>query len=319
MAQGIDADRLSKASRGKLPWAGPSAPARAAARRRWTPIIFAAPAVVFVFVGTIFMSLYALYISFHDYQLQRPGPPRFVGFDNYIEALTDANLLSAVWQTFAIAIPGLALQVVIGLGLALFLARPFFGRALAISLIVTPVMVSSAAAGMAWRLLLEPRYGPVNDILSRISGQQVQIGWLSSVDWARPAIVLTDVWHMTPFVMLLCLAGLSSISEDIYAAAKVDGATGWRLFLDITLPLLKPILILVVLLRGIDLVRIFDLIFIMTKGGPGTSTKTISYYIYENGLGFFRIGYASAMAWLVAILFIIGAKFYLDWLNRGNR
>lgn len=265
------------------------------------------------------MSLYALYISFYDYQLQRPGAPRFVGLNNYIEALTDQKLLTSVGQTLAIALPALIVQVLLGLALALFLNRPFFGRALAISLIVTPVMVSPAAAGMAWRLLLEPRYGPVNDLLSRVSGQVVQIGWLSSVDWARPAIVLTDVWHMTPFVMLLCLAGLTSISEEIYDAAKVDGATGWRLLLDITLPLLKPILILVVLLRGIDLLRIFDLIFIMTKGGPGTSTKTLSYYIYENGLGFFRIGYAAAMAWLVAIVFIIGSKFYLDWLNRGSR
>ena len=316
MGQGAGADHLATGARRRIAWSGSTAPGRAAMRRRWTPILFAAPAVIFVFFGGIFMSLYALYISFHDYQLQRPGAPRFIGVDNYVEALTDGKLWTATWQTFAIAIPALILQLIIGMALALFLNRPFRGRALAVSLIVTPVMVSPAAAGMAWRLLLEPRYGPVNDILSRFSGQPVQIGWLSSVDWARPSIILTDVWHMAPFVMLLVLAGLGAISEDIYGAAKVDGASPWQMFVDITLPLLKPIIVLVILLRGIDLVRIFDLIFIMTKGGPGTTTKTISYYIYENGLGFFRIGYASAMAWLVAICFIIVGKFYLDALRK---
>ncbi|MEZ4564328.1 MAG: sugar ABC transporter permease [Thermomicrobiales bacterium] len=313
MAHSTDTERLAG---GNAPRPATAAASEFKPGRNWTPVFFAAPAVLFVFFGTIFMSLYALYISFHDYQLQRPGAPKFIGMQNYVEALTDEKFHASIIVTFLIAIPALVLQLLIGLGLALYLNRPFRGRALAVSLMVTPVMVSPAAAGMAWRLLLEPRYGPVNDILSRISGQTVNIGWLSDVNWARPAIVLTDVWHMSPFVMLLFLAGLSSIPEDIYDAAKVDGSTGWRQLLDITLPLLKPIIVLVILLRGIDLVRIFDLIFIMTKGGPGTSTKTLSYYIYENGLGFFRIGYAAAMAWVVAIVFIIVSKFYLDAMNR---
>lgn len=292
---------------------------RAVGSRRWTPYYFAAPAFIFVFLGGIFMSLYALWISFHEYQLQRRVAPRFIWFDNFVEALTDAKLWSSVWQTFTIAIPALILELLLGLGLALLLNRDFRGRAIAVSLIVTPVMVSPAAAGMAWRLLLEPRYGPVNDVLSRLSGTTVQIGWLGSLNWARPAVVLTDVWHMSPFVMLLLLAGLANISGDIYSAAQVDGASSRQILVDITLPLLKPIIVLVVLLRGIDLIRIFDLIFIMTRGGPGTITKTISYYIYENGLGFFRVGYAAAMAWLVAIFFMVLAKFYLDTLRKEAR
>lgn len=287
--------------------------------RRRTRYYFAAPAVIFVFVGSIFMALYALYISFTEYQLQRRAEPRFVGIDNYVEAFTDEKLWTSIWQTVTIAVPALVLEMLVGLALALLLNRNFVGRAIAVSLIVTPVMVSSAAAGMAWRLLLEPRYGPINDLLSRLTGSQVQIGWLGSLNWARPAIVLTDVWHMSPFVMLLLLAGLGNISEEIYGAAKIDGATPWQLLIDITLPLLKPILVLIVLLRGIDLARLFDLIFIMTKGGPGTITQTLSYYIYLNGLQFFRIGYAAAMAWIVAIFFIVFAKFYLDVLRKEGR
>lgn len=289
---------------------------RAVGRRRWIPYYFAAPAFIFVFLGGIFMSLYALWISFHEYQLQRRVAPRFIGLDNFVEAVTDAKLWSSAWQTLTIAVPALVLELFLGLGLALLLNRDFRGRAIAVSLIVTPVMVSPAAAGMAWRLLLEPRYGPVNDVLSRLSGSTVQIGWLGSLNWARPAVILTDVWHMSPFVMLLLLAGLANISGDIYSAAQVDGASPWQILVGITLPLLKPIIVLVVLLRGIDLIRIFDLIYIMTRGGPGTITKTISYYIYENGLGFFRVGYAAAMAWLVAVFFMVLAKFYLDILRK---
>lgn len=289
---------------------------RAVGSRRWTPYYFAAPAFIFVFLGGIVMFLYSLWISFHQYQLQRREAPRFIGLDNFVEALTDAKLWSSVWQTLTIAVPALILELLLGLALALLLNRDFRGRTIAVSLIVTPVMVSPAAAGMAWRLLLEPRYGPVNDVLSRITGTTVQIGWLGSLNWARPAVVLTDVWHMSPFVMLLLLAGLANISGDIYSAAQVDGANSRQILVDITLPLLKPIIVLVVLLRGIDLIRIFDLIFIMTRGGPGTITKTISYYIYENGLGFFRVGYAAAMAWLVAICFMVLTKFYLDTLRK---
>jgi multiple sugar transport system permease protein len=320
MGQRVGIDRLRPASRGEEPRPqAVSRPERAVGSRRRTPYYFAAPAVLFVFLGGLFMSLYALYISFNEYQLQRRAAPRFIGLDNYIEAVKDRQLWTTIWQTLTIAAPALVLEMLVGLALALLLNRNFRGRALAVSLIVTPVMVSPAAAGMAWRLLLEPRYGPVNDLLSRLTGLTVQIGWLGSLSWARPSIVFTDVWHMSPFVMLLLLAGLGNISEDIYGAAKVDGASAWQTLVDITLPLLKPILVLVVLLRGIDLVRLFDLIFIMTKGGPGTVTQTLSYYIYLNGLQFFRIGYAAAMAWLVAIFFIIFAKFYLDILRKETR
>ena len=179
------------------------------------------------------------------------------------------------------------------------------------ALIATPVMISPAAAGMAFRLLYEPRYGPVNDILSRVVRHPVVIEWLGSLRWVRPALIFADVWHMSPFVMLLLLAGLANISEEIADAARVDGAGAVRVFIDITVPLLKPVLILILLLRGIELFRLFDFIYIMTKGGPGTSTQTISYYIFQNGLQFFRVGYGAAMAWIIALFTIVFARYYL--------
>lgn len=285
-------------------------------RRSLTPYLFAAPAVIFVFVGTVFMTVYAIYISFTEYQLQLGGSPRFVGLKNYAEALRDARFWKAIYQTALIALPALALEFALGLALALLLNRSFRGRAIAVSLMATPVMISPAAAGMAFRLLYEPRYGAINDILSRISGRTVQIEWLGAIGWVRPALIFTDVWHMSPFVMLLLLAGLANISDDIFHAARVDGATAVQIFTDVTIPLLKPVLILILLLRGIELFRLFDFIYIMTKGGPGTSTQTISYYIYQNGLQFFRVGYGSAMAWIIAIFTIFFSRYYFQLVGR---
>lgn len=285
-------------------------------RRRLTPYYLVAPAAIFLFVGTIFMLGYSLVISFTQYQLQLNTAPEFTGLGNYAEALTDRQFWQSISQTVLIAVPAFLGEFVLGFALALLLNRNFRGRGLAISLMATPVMISSTAAGMAFRLLYEPRYGPINDVLTIISGQKVEIDWLGSIQMARPALIFVDVWHLSPFVMLLLLAGLSGISEEIYEAARIDGANAVQMFTSITIPLLKPVLILVVLLRGVDLTRIFDYIYIMTKGGPGTATQTISYYIFSTGLQFFRVGYGAAMAWLLAIVTIVFAKYYLQLINK---
>jgi multiple sugar transport system permease protein len=285
-------------------------------RRKLTPYYFVAPAAIFLFVGTIFMMGYSLVISLTQYQLQLNTAPEFTGLSNYVEALQDEKFLRSIYQTVLIGAPALVGEFVLGFTLALMLNRNFPGRSVAISLIATPVMISSAAAGMAFRLLYEPRYGPINDILSRLTGTTVQIDWLGSVALARPAMTFVDIWHASPFVMLLLLAGLGGISDDIYEAAKVDGANAVQMFTRITVPLLKPVLILIVLLRGVDLTRIFDFIYIMTKGGPGTETQTVSFYIFTNGLQFFRVGYGAAMAWLLAFVTIIFAKYYLDLMKK---
>ncbi|MDQ6674486.1 MAG: sugar ABC transporter permease [Chloroflexota bacterium] len=296
----------------------PAAPRARWTRRRITPYLFVAPTALFLFIGTIFSSVYALAISFTEYQLQFDPVPRFNGLSNYIEAVKDALFWQDILQTALIAVPALIGEFVLGFAVALLLNRSFWGRAIAISAIATPVMVSDTAAGMAFRLLYEPRYGPINDILSRFSSDRVVIDWLGSPALARMSVVLIDVWHASPFVMLLLLAGLGAINPEIYEAARVDGASTRQLFVNITVPLLRPVLTLILLLRGIDLTRIFDYIYIVTKGGPGTSTQTISYYIYLNGLQFFRVGYGAATGVLLAVVTIVFARYYLG-LMRGAR
>ena len=279
--------------------------------RRWRPYLFVLPTGIFLFVGTLFMLVYALVVSFTRYDLQFNPAWTWAGLDNYTEALHDQLFWRSLGQTAWIAVPALVLEFSLGLALALFLNRPFRGRALAVSLISTPVMVSATAAGMSFRLLYSPQYGPINDVLSRLTGRQQQIDWLGSVNLARPSMVFVDMWHASPFFMLLLLAGLQGIPDDLFEAARVDGANAWQVFTGITLPLLKPVIVLGLLLRAIDLSRIFDFIFIMTKGGPGTQTQTISYYVYTQGLQNFRVGYAAAMAWLLCIVTIAFAKVFL--------
>lgn len=280
--------------------------------RRWRPYLFVLPTGLFLFVGTFFLLVYALVVSFTRYDLQFNPNWTWAGLANYTEALHDPLFWRSLGQTMWIAIPALVLEFSLGLALALFLNRPFRGRALAVSLISTPVMISATAAGMSFRLLYAPKYGPINDILSRLTGHQQEIDWLGSINLARPSMVFVDMWHASPFFMLLLLAGLQGIPDDLFEAARVDGANTWQVFTGITLPLLKPVIVLGLLLRAIDLSRIFDFIFIMTKGGPGTQTQTISYYVYTQGLQNFRVGYAAAMAWLLCIVTIAFAKVFLS-------
>ena len=287
--------------------------------RRWRPYLFVLPTGLFLFVGTFFLLVYALVVSFTRYDLQFNPNWTWAGLANYTEALHDPLFWRSLGQTMWIAVPALVLEFSLGLALALFLNRPFRGRALAVSLISTPVMISATAAGMSFRLLYAPKYGPINDILSRLTGHQQEIDWLGSINLARPSMVFVDMWHASPFFMLLLLAGLQGIPDDLFEAARVDGANAWQVFTGITLPLLKPVIVLGLLLRAIDLSRIFDFIFIMTKGGPGTQTQTISYYVYTQGLQNFRVGYAAAMAWLLCIVTIAFAKVFLSVTSKEGR
>jgi multiple sugar transport system permease protein len=285
-------------------------------RAKLTPYYFVTPAIVFLVVGLTFMLIYALVISFTSYQLQLNAPPIFIGLGNYIEAFQDAKLWMAIGQTAWIAIPALIGEIGLGLAMALFLNRNFRGRAVVISLVATPVMLSPAATGMVFRLLYEPRYGPINDVISRFIGRAALIDWLGSIDLARWSIVIVDIWHTAPLVMLLLLAGLANISDEIHEAARVDGANPLQALIYVTIPLLRPVLGLVILLRGVELIRMFDFIYIMTAGGPGTQTQTISYFIYMNGLQFFRVGYGSALAWMLALVCLVFAKLYFDYTRR---
>ena len=278
-----------------------------------------APAAIALILLTIVPIVYSLYVSTTGYSLTTPGSFHVqVGLGNFKEALTDPDFITAVWNTVRIAVPALICEIIIGFALALLLNRNFFGRGLVLALLVTPYMIAPGAAAMAWRLLFDTRYGPVNDIISKIAGNPIVIDWLGSPKIAYISLIIIDIWQTTPFIMLILLAGLSSISPEIYEAAKIDGASHVQAFQHVTMPLLTPVLGVAVIFRSIDLIKMFDMCHALTKGGPGGTTMTLSYYIYRQGLAYGRVGYGAAISFIVLIVVSLLASIYIRKTMRGG-
>jgi multiple sugar transport system permease protein len=228
---------------------------------------------------------------------------RFVGLRNYADALHDDIFRQAIWVNIRIIVVSLIAEFTIGLLLALACANIRRGRAIIVALLTVPIMVSTSATGMAFRMIMLPEYGPLNYILGRLVGRDwVAIDWTGDRRWAIWSLVIANVWHAMPFVMLILLAGLVTINQELYEAAKIDGAGSRRLFLDITLPLLRGPLLVAFLLRLIELIKLFDLVYLLTQGGPARSTETMSFYVYYVGLRFFRVGYGVTLSLFLLVL-----------------
>jgi len=264
-----------------------------------------------VLLVTIFPLVYALVVSFFKWNLRLAAEDwKFVGLANYASALQNSRFQLGFLHTVEIAIPALILEFTIGLGLALLLNRNIPGRGLFVSLLVIPVLIAPAAIGMMWRLILGVEYGAVDGFLAYTLHLPIAPDWLGDPRLAPWAIVLVDAWTWTPFVMLILLAGLTNIPEELYDAAKVDGSTSLSSFRYITLPLLRLPIIVVFLMRLIDMIKLFDTIYVLTEGGPGGSTETITFYTYSVGMKFLQIGDGAAMSFLIVILATIIVTIY---------
>ena len=275
----------------------------------------ALPAIVAIAGMGVYPLVYSLTLSFRRWDLQLPGRP-FVGLDNYADALADDRVWAALENTLILSVAGVGLELVLGLGLALVLVDELRGKRFVIPLLMLPVMMVPVVVALSWRLLWEAQYGPVNYFLGLIPGRDGNIGWLSQTDTAMVAILVTEVWQWTPFMFLILLAGLAGVNPDLYDAAALDGAGWWRTLRDITLPAIAPVLAVAVLFRWMDAFKLFDLVFMFTQGGPGTSTETVSWYVYQLGLRFFRMGYAAALSYLVVIFLTVVATIYVSVVMR---
>jgi multiple sugar transport system permease protein len=244
-------------------------------------------------------------LSFHFCDLRRGGRWIFAGLDNYGEALFgDARVWSSLKNTFSIGIPAISLEFGIGLGLALLLNRKIVGKRIITSLLITPIMISPIVAGLIWRMLYHEKYGAINGII-RSLGINIQPAWLADPKLAVLAVIFTDVWEWTPLVMMVLLAGLQSIPLEPYESARIDGASPFQIFGYITLPLLRLPIMAAIVIRFIDTIKLFDIVYVLTMGGPAGKTETISFYTYLVGFRYFRMGYAAALSYLLLILTII--------------
>ena len=269
-------------------------------RKQWEPLAFASPSLILIGLVIVFPLIYSFYLSMQNFDLSVGPDYQFVGAKNYAEALFhDRRFLGSVWNTFVIIVPSLILELLVGLGIALLLSRVARGRPIITALMVIPSMVSPVMAAMAWRMMFGVKYGAINNLGRQLGVLDVYFDWFATPFISMVAIVLVEVWHNTPFLMLVILAGLQSIPQELYEAAKADGASTWQRFWSITLPLLSFTMAVGVMIRLIDLTKLFGLIFVLTFGGPGGATETVAFNTYLVGFNDFRMSYAAAMSYII--------------------
>lgn len=274
------------------------------------PLLFIISAfILFPVIGTFIVSF------FRDVTFL---PTKFIAFDNYLRLVRDAHFLDSILFTLSFTIVSVAIELVIGLLFALVLNEALPARVFLRITLLIPWVIPIAISGRIWELLYNYDYGLINYLALSLGITNEPVSWLGTTSGAFISIVISDVWKTTPFMSVIILAGLSTINDELYEQAKMDGAKILQRFFSITLPLLKPVLIVALLFRTIDAVRIFDLIYVLTGGGPGGSTTSLSLYAYNYYVSG-DSGYGSAVSVIVFIIAIALSAFYLRTVNlKGN-
>ena len=275
------------------------------------PLALIAPAIVVLLSLSIYPLIYSVTISL---QTQTANGSTW-SVSNFTRLFTDGFFRAAMAHTFVYATAALILEFSIGLSLALLLNSQIRGRGFFRAALLVPMMLPAVVVGVVWRLMLNPNFGAINGTLKNLGLNTESLTWTASPRLAMLSVIAVDVWQWTPFVFLVLLAGLQAIPQEPYEAALIDGSSRWQTFRYVTLPLLKPAILIALLLRTMDLLRVFDQIFILTEGGPGFATETISLYIYRAAFRFFDFGYAAAMSFVLLALTNVISALYIRLLQ----
>lgn len=265
-------------------------------------IAFMLPAAVALALVLAVPLGYSFIVSFFDTNLKRAGIGSFVGLGNYIRALQDSYFIGSAWTTVKFTVCVVLAEFILGLMIALLLNSNIRGKNLYFSIIIIPMMITPIAVGLTWRLLLHSNLGIVNYLLSFLGVSEK--AWLADPSLALGTVMFIDVWQQVPYMVLVILAGLVTLPTEPYEAAAIDGATRMQTFCRLTIPMMMPTFTVVVLLRAITALKTYDLVYVLTRGGPGTTTEVISYHIYQQAFRYTEIGQASAMSYLL-MLFIV--------------
>lgn len=298
---------------------GPSAAERGRAPRALSDAtlkrLFLWPTLALLIAFNIFPLFYSLYLSFTDYSAIANLPPTWVGLQNYRDILNDSQLWIYFRNTGLYALLSVSLQTVVGFGMALLLRSKFRGSGVITTLILIPMMCSPVVVGLFWKLIYNPGFGIFNYLLGFPAGRGPD--WLATRQLALWAVVIVDVWMWSPYVMLLCLAGLSAIPDYLYEAAEIDRANWFYTFWRITLPQVAPMLLIAVLFRTIEAFKTFDLVMGLTGGGPGDTTELVAVDLYRLAfLGQFNTSKSSALAYIVLVIITGVSNIYVRYLNR---
>ncbi len=262
------------------------------------------PAVFVILLIGLFPLIYTLIASFQNIDMFDEDTS-FHGLIHYARLMDDARFWQSILHTVLFLVVALPIQLGLGLLLALLFLDRLPGKQIFIALMILPVVTSPIIAGATWRLLFDNRFGPINQIVSWLAGEPVTILWTVNPAFVYPAILIAEVWQWTPFMFLLLLAGLSNVDQSLQEAAELDGAGFWQTFWYVTLPIIKPVIIIACLIRALDLFRLFDVVWALTRGGPGTMTETISIYAYVLAFQQFETSYAAALAVVVIVILSI--------------
>ncbi len=258
---------------------------------------------------------FAFYVSLHDWTLLSvaAGPP-FIGFENYIRAFQDRHFWNAMTVTATFVTAAVIVEFVIGFAVALLLNREFRARNYVLTLVLLPFMVTNVVIGITFKLLYNYDWGVVNYLLTQLG--LPALNWLGDTGTAMLGVVIADVWNTSAFFALILFAGLQALPHEPYEAARIDGANPRQVFWHITLPMLQPIIVVALLWRFVDTFKIFDVIYILTGGGPARATEVISIYAFRTGFSHFDLGYASAVSYLMTFVMIIVGWQYLRTMRR---
>jgi multiple sugar transport system permease protein len=300
-----------------LPTSIPARAANGSALEQWVErhlrILMLAPAMLVLLALTIFPSAYMFIAAVTRISPNPDMPWEFAGAENFVRLLTDQQFHIGLMNTLVFTVSAVTIEFLLGLGLALLLDRYVRRWNVLKTLLMLPMMLPPVAVAITWKLIYEPQFGVLNEIMFNL-GLPPQ-AWAGDARLAMLSLIIADVWQWTPFMFLLMLAGLASLPIEPYEAAAIDGASAWRQFRDLTLPFLKPVIAIALLLRIMDALRLFDLVFILTGGGPADRTKTLSLYIYQVAYRFADQSYAAAIS-----LFVLFATVaFSTWFIRRMR
>ncbi|CAN7557416.1 carbohydrate ABC transporter permease [Mesorhizobium sp. LjNodule214] len=279
-------------------------------------VLMLAPAMILLLTLTIFPSIYMIIAAATRISPNPDLPWQFAGADNFLRLLTDEQFHVGLWNTLVFTVFAVGAEFLLGLGLALLLDRYIRRLNFLKTVLMLPMMLPPVAVAITWKLIYEPQFGVLNEIMFRV-GLPLQ-AWAGDVRLAMFAVIVADVWQWTPFMFLLMLAGLASLPDEPYEAAAIDGASAWRQFWDLTLPFLKPVIAIALLLRIMDALRLFDLVFILTGGGPADRTKTLSLYIYQVAYRFADPSYAAAISLFVLFTTVAFSTWFIKRMRLAD-
>ena len=282
-------------------------------RRKLLGYLLLAPAMVAILAVVIYPLLYSVYVSLTDLTIGMPMVS-FVGLYNYLDSLQDPIFQSSLLTTIEFTFIAVTVEFLLGFGVALLLYREFKGRNVIRTITLLPMMITPVVVGIIWLLLYQPDFSLINYLLSLL-GVQGPL-WLQSRPWALISIIVADIWHWSPFFVLLLSSGLLSLPQDPLEAARVDGASNVQIFWHIMLPLLRPLIMVALLLRIIESFKIFDKVYVMTEGGPGTFTEVLSFRIWKEAFMFRHFGYSASMSYYMIIILSILAMVLFRLLRR---